>query len=76
MSNNLCRSCGQPVVWAAHHETGRLAPIDPAPNPAGNVVLLPKGRYRVLSAGEQPVGDRFTSHFATCAHAPAWRRAA
>lgn len=71
-----CRSCGAEIVWRVNAATGRPAPIDPLPDPDGNIVLEANGRYRVLSAAEDATGAprrRYTSHFATCPSAAAWR---
>jgi hypothetical protein len=78
MSNFVCRSCGARIVWTVT-ERGRRMPIDPVPNPAGNIIL------RERAAGLEPVAvytsappaegeKRFTSHFATCPQAKKWRK--
>jgi hypothetical protein len=68
-----------PVVWKAHHRTGRLAPIDAEPVEGGNILLLGEGAYQVLGRQPQasllPLPPTFTSHFATCPQAATWRGA-
>lgn len=70
----LCRYCGRPVVWV-RTEGGKTMPIDPMPNPAGNVVAqgAPDGgaRARVLTTvmSNDPAyagRDRFMPHAASC----------
>jgi hypothetical protein len=53
-------------------------PIDPEPDPNGTLVFfgVMEPRVRVLRAGEQWTGNRFTSHFATCPHAGTHRKPA
>lgn len=73
-----CPSCGAPIRWCLT-ENDRTMPIDPDPDPRGNVVLTGDvGRIgdkefgrgapivHVLKAGELPDGERFMPHFATC----------
>jgi hypothetical protein len=80
MSDKTCRSCGAPVIWAHHEQSGKAAPIDAEPSDAGNVVLLPPDifgapRYRVLGPASVGLeaGPRHTSHFMTCPQAKQWR---
>lgn len=76
-----CRACPSPVVWKRHERTGKAAPIDLYPDPAGNVVLVGDDKYRVLGkvelaeieAGRTPDPERFTSHYATCPAASSFR---
>lgn len=69
-----CRYCGQPVVWV-RAESGNPMPIDPMPNPRGNIIAVAAGdggaRARVLNTSMQAdpayAGrDRFLPHAATC----------
>lgn len=80
-----CRSCQHGVIWARNTTTKRPAPINaaPAPDGAGNVrVLRLQGivSYEVVKAerlAAMAPEDRAqlrTSHFATCANAPHWRK--
>jgi hypothetical protein len=60
------RGCGRMIRWVTT-EKGKAMPIDPAPNPNGNVVLLDNFTAHVLHKGEDPGGrDRYMPHFATC----------
>jgi hypothetical protein len=71
MSRPICRHCRRRVIWAVTERT-RPIPLDPNPNPDGNVALSepsPGRRLaRVLTSGEQPtsVECRYMPHFATC----------
>lgn len=85
-----CRACSAPTLWAENPKTGRKAPVDSAPNPAGNVVLDRSGptiTFRVLTKAEmerydraveqlvpETVPTRYTLHFATCPNADEFRR--
>jgi hypothetical protein len=73
-----CRSCGAPVVWF-RTPRGRATPVDPAPNPKGNVELLHDGTCRVhgpvdAEAAQLAGAELYVSHFATCPDAPQHRR--
>ena len=85
MSDNLgpiqhCRSCGGPVAWAVTR-AGKRLPVNPEPQAKGNLsieqdgsklraaLLLSDARDAARRAG-QPL---YTSHFATCPDANAWR---
>lgn len=73
-----CRSCAAPIVWAVTTAHRRM-PLDPTPDPAGNVVMTAAietdddGRLlpvvRVLHDGDTHYGDRYRPHFATCPRA-------
>lgn len=66
-----CRGCQEPIRFV-RLDTGKLIPVNPAPNPAGNVAArLSGGRLYgfVISRDKQPgLGHslRFTPHYATC----------
>lgn len=78
-----CRSCGQPMRWVTTAATGKAMPLDPEPDPAGNVVLssdlLGGASAQVLGAGEA-FGARergetlYMAHHATCPQGDRWRR--
>lgn len=80
-----CQGCNAEVLWLENAKTGRRAPVNPSPDPSGNVVIE-GGRYRVLTKKEQaepPVslfdmgeaqGQRHTLHFSTCPNADHFRR--
>jgi hypothetical protein len=84
----VCRSCQAPIHWAVTAE-GKGMPLDPDPDPAGNVRLT--GRMgRTRSGGQAPecevvtggqaalfpdmAEDRWRPHWASCPHAESWRR--
>lgn len=74
-----CRRCGAPITWAIT-EKGRRMPLDRDPVPDGNVVITelagvrsPGGmipRVHVLHKDENPPGQRYKAHFATCPSRP------
>jgi len=74
-----CRSCDAPIVWA-RTQADKSMPIDAEPVADGNIVFT--GHYtaqgvqfvRYLKKGEEPSGDRYVSHFATCKDSSSWRR--
>ena len=82
MSTPTCRICKAPIMWArtVASETGtggKPMPLDPVPNPDGNVAVRQTGpgRFvaRVLKDGESH--DRTAEklhmpHFATCPGSP------
>ena len=73
-----CGRCGAPIVWARtvageNGPGGKAMPLDPDPNPAGNVAVRHARRNellaRVLKADEDhdpQVEVRAVPHFATC----------
>lgn len=74
---NACRSCKAPVLWT-RTAAGKAMPLDPEPNPAGNVVLV-KGVAVVLgkraAEGVAAVeGTRYMPHWATCPNAKEHKR--
>lgn len=81
---SACRAavCGARILWAATPPTpqkpsGARMPLDPDPNPAGNVVLR-DGYAHVLGKDEKPAADEtvFMPHFATCPARKAFARRA
>lgn len=72
-----CKSCGQPYEFVPTI-TGRMMPIDLAPNAAGNIVIL-DGTADVLKKGDPrwesvPASERRMSHFASCQYAKDYRK--
>lgn len=75
-----CRWCGARVLWLRNTTTGKVAPIDAAPVPGGNVsVDLADCRYQVHGPLEQlqldPTADApdarptlHLNHYATCSN--------
>ena len=77
MSN--CSSCGARVEWAKT-DKGRRIPLDPAPNAAGNLIIVGNERkLRVMHALRKdedppPIVPRYTTHFTTCPNAGEHRK--
>lgn len=70
-----CRSCGARVIWRRNSSTGRWAPLDAEPNPAGNARVDDES-YSIVgppSLFDAPDVERFMPHHATCPDAAAWR---
>lgn len=77
-----CRNCQAPIVWARTVVTGRgkggkLMPLDPVPNDAGNVAVreTSKGVLVARVLGKDEGHDRVAEilampHWATCAANP------
>jgi len=64
------------MMWAVT-ENGKQIPLDVEPVPTGNLILVGKGNVPMvhfLTADEQPEGDRYVSHFATCPQSKAWQK--
>lgn len=74
-----CDHCPADIVWG---NTGNaMMPVNAAPVPGGNVVLMPRavGSPRVIvtnDATAHPDLPRYTSHFDTCPAATEMRRGA
>lgn len=78
-----CRSCGDPLLWVTTAATGKAMPLNPEPDPAGNVVLaddlLGGASAQVLGPGEawgarERGEDLYMPHHATCPQGKRWRR--
>lgn len=73
---SACRGCGAPIRWV-RTEHGNLMPIDPDPDPDGNVELVDDlGEELVAIVHAQPTltgGDRWMPHHATCPDADQFR---
>ena len=72
-----CRSCGAEVYWLRHVHTGKMAPIDAVPNPAGNIVIhLDRGTYENVPKDEREAqrDGLHTNHFQTCPEAKTWAK--
>lgn len=82
-----CRSCGKPVYWAKYRRRtdgmpGGFMPIDAEPDNralGGNLVLFTRGGELWAEEYQSDKHDetrrRFTSHFSSCEHSKAWRKA-
>jgi hypothetical protein len=66
-----CKSCGAPVLWA-RTEAGKSMPVDAAPNERGNLIV--DGAACRVATLFDPLGERYTSHFATCPDGPSHRK--
>lgn len=67
-----CRGCHDPIRFVRLDTSGKALPVNPAPDPAGNVAACMTGGALhgfVISKDRRPgVGHalRFTAHHATC----------
>ena len=76
-----CSSCGAQIAWTITKNDKRM-PINPAGDPAGNLVLAGKQAtdrgmtpvVHYLKKDEVTAAQRYTSHFATCPKAAEHRR--
>lgn len=71
-------TCAAVIRWAVTRE-GRRMPLNPEPDPAGNVVIEtnPAGevRARVLTGPELPAqGEAWMPHWKTCPDSPVFQR--
>jgi hypothetical protein len=64
-----CRSCGAPIRWCRHINTGRPAPIDADPAEDGNVSIYGSAYTVVVRATTADPGPFYHNHFVTCPHA-------
>jgi hypothetical protein len=77
--SEACRSCQAPVLWLENTTTGKRAPIDAAPTPDGNIVVVDGERYQVIGGEERQDAIAqgvalHLNHFVTCPQAPAWKQ--
>ena len=72
-----CKSCGAEIMWAKT-QAGRLAPVDAAESPDGNVfvAVCEGGPTAFFPPAGTTIADatRHKSHFATCPNANAHRK--
>ncbi len=67
-----CKSCSAPILWLRNPKTGRMAPIDAASRPNGQIgVDLERQEYALCPAAMSRVecgvhAHHHTNHFATC----------
>ena len=74
---DVCRYCGAGIIWA-QTPTGSRMPINRDPVPLGNVRLVSgvEGHFAIVTMPAQiPEGERYISHFASCAFASEARKA-
>ena len=77
-----CRSCHAEVIWVKVAPNNKRMPIDPNPDPAGNVLVDMHRRTAIVVSTEElklleEVGKHaplYRSHFASCPQADRWRR--
>lgn len=77
-----CRTCGRPILWVVVAATNKRMPLNPDPDPTGNVVRLSGDTVRVLTHDERTKrlampggpGPLYLSHFATCRDSAAHRK--
>lgn len=78
MRTGFCRRCNRPIGWC-FTENGRQMPLDPEPDPAGNVfVSYIDGKLVGVvrsKANPTPEGVAHTPHYATCPALPRKQRA-
>ena len=69
---SACRTCGAPIIWAEHADTGKRMPLDEAEVTTGVrfVIGIPLG-LAYAATGTTPGHE---SHFATCPDAKQHRR--
>lgn len=84
----VCRSCNKSIIWCRSATTGKWLPVDEAPTPDGNVVLVPGERgpkgervaevYRdcYSAKAHHPHARLYKAHHATCPQADSWRKGA
>lgn len=87
MKTTKCAACEAAIFWALIRKLDQTVaakprPIDAAPSPRGNLVLVGGGEdrplLRTMSADEVAAPadeDRYLSHFATCTQPEKFRRA-
>lgn len=70
-------NCGARIIWTLTERTGKRAPVDAEPNPAGNLILLPSPHgaptSKVADLLDDPDAPRYMPHFATCPDADKFR---
>lgn len=86
--DSSCRSCGKPVTFARHWQTGNLAPLE-RDDDAGRWVVEEAAQQQLGDAADDPrtyrpataketvargaIRPLWTNHYATCPQGPAWR---
>lgn len=79
MSTPTCSSprCGAPLRWGLT-TSGKRIPLNPVPDPAGNVIFERVGvdiRARILTGPDMPAQvEAWMPHWNTCPDAPEYRR--
>lgn len=74
-----CKGCGELMTWV-NTTQGRAMPLDPAPVPNGNVVIVRDGgggllaEYLRRTDTPAPGTPRYQSHFSSCPERARFRR--
>jgi hypothetical protein len=74
---DYCKSCGEPIRWALMTGTGHAMPLNPDPDPEGNVAIIESGDKslaKIISKTSSWEGDRYMPHFVTCPQGKAWSK--
>ncbi|HSV39798.1 MAG TPA: hypothetical protein VLI04_13660 [Nocardioidaceae bacterium] len=80
-ANTRCRSCDAPVRWVLVLPNLKRMPIDPEPDPEGNMwveryqqgtPVMGVALNREAVPSSEPVA--YVSHFVTCPQADEWRK--
>jgi len=69
-ASSACRDCGQLIAWVATSR-GNVMPVDPEPDPAGNVAVMRDDAGQVVSRvvglrPPAPFETLYMPHVATC----------
>lgn len=67
-----CRGCGDEIRWVKFPASGKSMPVDAEPSSAGDVAVDVEGNARKVGQGYS--GDRYVSHFVTCARRDEFRK--
>lgn len=64
---NRCRHCREAVIWI-NLPSGKRMPVDPVPDPDGNVVVDARrsSNHRTGRVDKDAPGPKHMPHFATC----------
>ena len=75
MSQTTCTACGAPIRWERSAK-GVANPLNPEPDPNGNVVLIEGVSYYIGKYPPREWDDlpRYTSHFVNCPEAASFRK--
>lgn len=72
-----CEKCGAEIVFLRHERTGKLAPVEAAPNRTGNFVVDWESRtYKTFFELKRPDQDYYQNHYVTCPSAQFFRQRA
>lgn len=79
MQKDHCASCKAEIFWATTEKNGKAHPINYAPDPEGNVVIIAPADPREplvasMDVGFRKNGPRYMTHFATCPDSASWSK--